>query len=518
MNKGIGFASLLAVIGVSIVFGMLIGGKLNAPQPMFASETAERQTGESSRPPVAPVLSFADVVDGALPAVVGITSRFEPETTRQFRHPESLEEFWRWFSDPETIPDSEPRQEPRTGAGSGFILTPDGYILTNNHVVEDASQVMVSMQEGRELVAEIVGTDPLIDLALLKVDAGERELPTLPLGDSDDARVGEWVIAIGNPIGLEQSVTVGVLSAKKRRIPIGGIDQGGLVTFLQTDAAINFGNSGGPLLDGAGGVIGINVAIQRGSIDHLIEGMGFALPINQARAVVDQLRERGYVKRGYLGISMSTAGIDDDARDYLGLPDSQGVVVEDVTPDGPADEAGVRPDDVIRKVDGEIVLDNDDLIARISARQPGERVKLQIYRDGGTRNVTATLGERLQSMGLADDESPRREVEEPKRESEGLGITVEDLRPERQRALGLDDEQRGVVVVDVEFGSLAEQKGIIPGMLIMAINSEEIHSVSDWDEAISGLQPGSAVKLNTLYRTATGPRHFTIFLRAPEGE
>jgi serine protease Do len=408
-----------------------------------------------------------------------------------------------------------PPQQPRLGGGSGFVISPDGYILTNHHVVEDAVQVLVGLQDGKELEAEIAGSDPSIDLALLKVDTGGEELPMLTLGDSDRLRVGEWVIAIGNPLIYGQTVTVGVLSGKKRRLPIGGTDRGGLVTFLQTDAAINFGNSGGPLLDSEGRVVGINVAIARSA---MAEGIGFALPIDQVRAVIGQLKERGYVKRGYLGISMSTTGIDDDARDYLGLPDNRGVVVEDVTPGGPAAEAGLRADDIIRKVDGETIIDNDDLIARIASRQPGEKVKLEVFRNSDTRKLTVTLGERPQDIGAADPASRPPGEEQQERESEGLGITVEELRLQSRRTNGLDEDQLGVLVVEVEFGSLAEQKGIIPRMVITAINGEDILNVADWERAIAGLRPGAAVKLNALYRTASGLRHVTIFLRAPESE
>ena len=337
-NKGIGFVSLLAVIGVSIVFGMLIGGRLNAPQTMFAAETESQPAAASISSGRAPVVDFADDLEASLPDVVSITSRFEDERSQAPNRPQNLEEFWRWFSDPEHLdPQQGPRQRPRPrlGGGSGFIISPDGYILTNTHVVDEAVQVMVGLQDGSELEAEIVGSDPSIDLALLKVDNGGEELPTLPLGDSERMRVGEWVIAIGSPLIYEQTVTVGVLSAKKRRLPIGSTDRGGLVTFLQTDAAINFGNSGGPLLGSNGEVVGINMAIARSG---MAEGIGFALPINQARAVIEQLKERGYVKRGYLGISMSTTGIDDHARDYLGLPDNNGVVVEHLTQGGPAAE------------------------------------------------------------------------------------------------------------------------------------------------------------------------------------
>jgi serine protease Do len=516
INKGIGFVSLLAVIGVSIVFGMLIGGRLNAPQPMFASESGHQAAAPAGHAGGAPVIDFADVVENALPAVVSITSQFESEQDQLPQNHPDTDDFFRWFFGPDTEPRQEPRERPRLGGGSGFIISSDGFILTNNHVVDDAVEVKVSLQGGKQLEAEIVGSDPSIDLALLKVDAGDEELPTLPLGNSGSLRVGEWVIAIGSPLDYGQTVTAGVLSAKKRRVPLGDIDRGGLVTFLQTDAAINFGNSGGPLLDAQGRVIGINMAISR---SYMAEGIGFALPIDQVRAVIDQLRERGHVKRGYLGISMSNSGIDEDARDYLGLPDNNGVVVEDVTPGSPADEAGVLPDDVIRKVDGEVVTDNDDLIATISARQPGEKVKLQLFRDGRDRSLTVTLTERPQDIGTAGRNDRRRDEEERDRESSGLGITVEDLTPQTRRSLRLDSNLQGVLVVDVDFGTLAEQKGVARGMVVTAINGAEIRSVADWDDRIAELRPGAAVKLNTAYRTAAGGlRHFTIFLRAPAEE
>jgi serine protease Do len=480
---------------------------------MFASEAGQRPAAGSPPPGGVPAIDFADVVETALPAVVSVSARFESDQSQSPRRPQNLEEFWRWFSDPDSEPSPEPRPEPRIGGGSGFIMSPDGYILTNHHVVEEATQVKIGLQGGRELEAEVVGSDPSIDLALLKVDAGDEQLPTLPLGDSEHMRVGQWVIAIGSPFIYEQTVTVGVLSAKKRRVPIGDTDRAGLVTFLQTDAAINFGNSGGPLLDASGNVVGINMAIAR---SYMAEGIGFALPINQARAVIGQLQERGYVRRGYLGISMSTGGVDDDAREYLGLPDNNGVIVEDVTSGSPAAEAGVRPDDVIREVDGEFVIDNDDLIARIASRQPAEKVKLRVFRDGKTSTLTVTLGERPQDIGATVTSDRRRAEEEQERESSGLGITVENLGPQERRRLGLEEDQSGVLVIEVDFGSLAEQKGVIPGMVITTINGETIGGVTDWDRLIAALRPGAVVKLNALSRTAAGLRHFTIFLRSPE--
>jgi serine protease Do len=512
-NRGIGFVSLLAVIGVSIVFGMLVGGKLNAPKTMFAAEPTPLLAPAPVQPGAGATVNFADVVDVALPAVVNIASMFEGDEEPRRQRPQNMEEFYRWFFGPDGFepPREEERQRrPQIGAGSGFVISPDGYILTNNHVVDEADKIQVGFQGGREMEARLIGSDPSIDLALLKVDVGEDELPTLPLGDSDSLRVGEWVIAIGNPLDYDHTVTVGVLSAKRRRLEIG--DRSGLVTFLQTDAAINFGNSGGPLLNARGQVIGINVAITRAG---MAEGIGFALPINQASAVVDQLREHGFVRRGYLGITMNNAGIDEDVREYFGLPDGRGVLVEDVTAGGPADDAGIRTDDIIRKVDDEVIEGNDDLIARISSRQPGEDVMLEIIRDGEKLRIGVTLTERPQNPGAANRLDDRRSEEPEERESSGLGITVEELSMQSRRILGLDDNQQGVLVTEVEFGSQARQKGIAPRMVITAINDEPIRNIGDWIDEVEGLSSGSAVKLTVAFNVGNGLRQRTIFMRVP---
>jgi serine protease Do len=503
------------VIGVSIVFGMLVGGKLNAPRPMLAAEPLPVLAPAPVQPGAAATMDFADVAEVALPAVVNIQSMFEnDQEPRQQQRQEGLEEFYRWFFGPDGFEPrrEEPRQRPpQIGAGSGFVISPDGYILTNNHVVDEADEIQVGFQGGRQMKAELIGADPSIDLALLKVEVGDEELPTLPLGDSDSLRVGEWVIAIGTPLEYDHTVTVGVLSAKRRRLAIG--DTGGLVTFLQTDAAINFGNSGGPLLDARGRVIGINVAITRRG---MAEGIGFALPINHASAVVDQLREHGFVRRGYLGITMNNAGIDADVREYFSLPDGRGVLVEDVTTGGPAHDAGIRADDIIRKVDGEVIEDNDDLIARISSRRPGEEVMLEILRDGEKLRIGVTLTERPRNPGAENRLGDSREDEPEERESRGLGITVEDLNMQSRRMLGLDDNQRGVLVTEVEFGSQAGQKGVGRGMVITAINDEPIRDLGDWEDEIEGMEAGAAVKLTVVFNVGGGVRQRTIFMRVSD--
>jgi serine protease Do len=515
-SKTLGFVSLLAVIGASIVFGMFIGGKLNAPQIALAAQRGATPPLELAPAATSggPLQSFADVVERAIPAIVSVTSSTVREGSEEDA-PRTPEDLWRrMFGGPEE-PRPDRRPERSYGAGSGFIISKDGYVLTNNHVVEGTDKVMVGLHDGQEYEAELVGADPSIDLALLKIESDE-DLPTLPLGSSEGLRVGEWVIAIGNPLEYEHTVTVGVVSAKQRRVPIGSTD-GGVVSFLQTDAAINFGNSGGPLLDVSGNVVGINTAIRRA---NFAEGIGFALPIDQARRVIDQLQERGYVRRGYIGITMNPTGIDDDAREYYGLPDTSGVIVDDLTEDGPAERAGVRRGDVIRTVNDEQVSDNLDLIAKISTLQPGEKVDLGIFRGGKSLKLTAVLQDRQEALesisgGSGDFEQPR---EEEPQESSGLGFTVGSLGSSMIERLNLDPDQHGVLITDVEFGSPAADKGILPNMILTAIDDSVLRSVSDWNDVLGRLEPRQTVKLHLLTPTAGGPRTFSVILRVPESE
>jgi len=523
-NRTFGYASLLAVIGVSIVFGMLLGGRLNAPQVTFAAPA----TGPPVR--LTPAVSgssgavnFADVVEHAMPAVVSVRSTSIPgeggeegdsegEGEGEPRSPEDF--FRRFFGNPDPSPQAPPGH-PRIGEGSGFIISEDGYLLTNNHVVEGATRVTVGTNDGRDFEATVVGTDPSIDLALLKIEDTDGALPTLPLGDSEALRVGEWVIAIGNPLEFEQTVTVGVVSAKQRRVQIGQTDAG-VVSFLQTDAAINFGNSGGPLLDARGNVVGINTAIRRA---NYAEGIGFALPINHARMVIDQLRDRGYVKRGFIGITMNQGGIDGEAREYLGLPDGFGVIVDAVTEDGPADAAGVRKNDVIRKVDGTVVKDNLDLISKIASKQPGDEVTLELYRKNGSRSQTVTVTAVLKDRdeGLAARTRPQRQAPSDEREAEpetasGLGVTVTGLTRASRERVGLDAGTEGVIVTQVEFESQATEKGIGRDMVIASMNNRPVSTVSDFAATMDALEPGEVIKLDVL----AGSREFTVFLRVPE--
>jgi serine protease Do len=316
-------------------------------------------------------------------------------------------------------------------------------------------------------------------------------------------------MAIGNPLDYEHTVTVGVISAKERRVQIGGTDSG-VVSFIQTDAAINFGNSGGPLIDARGNVVGINTAIRRA---NYAEGIGFALPINHARRVIEQLRETGSVRRGYVGITMNREGIDEAAREYLGLPDTNGVIVDDVTEGGPADRAGLRKDDVIRKVNGEPISDNLDLIGKISGHQPGDKVSLEIFRGGKTLDLKATLADRQEGLRAQFGGEDTDEREDPvPQESSGLGITVENLTASMKERLGLDASQRGVIVTEVDFDSTAWRKGLQPRVIVTGINGKAIGDVGDWVDAIEGMEPGDSIKLSLL-DAGGGTR--SVFLRVP---
>jgi len=511
MKTGSVSFSLLAVIGLSIVFGIVIGGFIHAPKIALAAPPAV-QPAVNVAPAVisnSPVRDFADVADQSMDSVVSVTSRDDRLESEDEDEPRSPQDLWRhFFGDPNDSQPNRPQMQPRIGEGTGFIISSDGYVLTNYHVVQNADQVKIGFRDGSEESAEVVGTDPSIDLALLKV--ARSGLDPLPLGDSDALRVGEWVIAIGNPLEFEQTVTVGVLSAKNRRVPLPTLDSSGLVTFLQTDAAINFGNSGGPLLDIDGKVVGINTAIAR---QNLAEGIGFALPINHARRVIDQLRNFGEVKRGYIGINMNIAGIDRDAQEYLGLPDRKGVIIDNVTSNSPAERAGLRPFDVIREVDGHTIHDNDELISKISSYMPGEKVDLEVFRKGRTLQLNATLGERPLSQVEPAANIEESEPEKPA-ESKGLGITVQAIDPEVRDGLDLRDSLQGVIITDVEFDSLAAEKGILPLRVVTHVNDSPIETVEDWEVEIAKIESGRPVKIDVMVPGANRTNR-TFFLRAP---
>lgn len=416
--------------------------------------------------------SFVELAERVKPAVVNIsatkTVRVPGNPFRHFFGPQGSpfdDFFGRFFGE---IPDRELKQQ---SLGSGFIVDKDGYILTNNHVVAGANEIKVKLADGREFKAKVIGRDSKTDIALIKISSPFRDLPTLPLGDSDSVQVGEWVIAVGNPFGLGNTVTQGIISATGRVIGAGPYDN-----FLQTDAPINPGNSGGPLVNLKGEAVGICTAIVAGG-----QGIGFAIPINMAKTAVPQLKEKGKVVRGWIGVSIQT--ITPEIAQSLGLKSEKGALVADVVPDGPAAAAGIVTGDVIVSFDGREVKNFSDLSRYVAETAVGKTVSMRIIRSGKETEVKVTVAEMTEERMAAQREGGVRK---------DIGITVENITPQLQRQLGLKD-RRGVVVVDVESGSPADMAGIQVGDVIREINRTKIGSLKDYEKVMAGVEKGKPV-------------------------
>ena len=381
--------------------------------------------------------------------------------------------------------DADPNA-PREGSGSGFVIEADGHILTNYHVIQAAERILVTMADGRALRAHVVGTDPATDIALLRVNAGGA-LPVAVLGDSSRLRVGEWVCAIGNPLAYEHTVTVGVVSYLGRKLDTS------LDDYIQTDAAINFGNSGGPLINVRGEVIGVNAAIS-----WRASNLGFAIPINVVRAVLPQLKARGRVARGYVGVTLTE--LDPDLARSLRLERTDGALVQDVSSGSPGELAGLRPYDLIRSVDGQPVRTDDDLIRRISARAPGSVVDITLVRDGREQAVRLTLAERPASEDAV--EAPARRAV-PRRApgratptqwaAELLGATVRELDPRSARQLELPADLRGVVILDVEPMGPADEAGLAHGDVVLEVNRQAVRGLDDYLRVVGGARAGDVL-------------------------
>jgi serine protease Do len=388
------------------------------------------------------------------------------------RVPEDLLDF---FFGPRGSHPNIPDEFQQRGQGSGFIISSDGYILTNNHVVGDASRVSVRLSDGREFEAEVVGSDKMSDVAVIKVDA--TGLPSLPLGDSDSLEQGEWVIAVGSPFGLSHTVTAGIVSAIGRGSM--GLTEYG--DFIQTDAAINPGNSGGPLLNLDGEVVGLNTAIFSRSGGYM--GIGLAIPINMVKAVRDQLIETGAVTRGYLGVGIQA--VTPEFADEFGLADANGIIVAHVQEGKAADQAGITRGDVIVKLNGDPVGEVEAFRNTISLMRPGTKVRLELLRDGRAVRETVELGElESESTRVARVEGPQKD----------LGITVQDMDQELAQRLGLESES-GIVITNVEPNSNAARKGLRPGMVIREVNRKPVTDVRRFREAIEANEDDTVLLL-----------------------
>ncbi len=412
--------------------------------------------------------AFAEIVKRAKPAVVfvqvekvveqGGGSPFGGDPFGFFNDP-----FFQHFFGPQ-FRQRQPRKFKQRGQGSGFIISKDGYILTNNHVVGDADEISVKLADGRKFKAKVVGKDPQSDVAVIKIDA--RNLPVLPLGNSDDLEVGEWVIAIGNPFGLTQTVTVGVVSAKGRsRLGINDYED-----FIQTDAAINPGNSGGPLLNIHGEVVGMNTAIFSRSGGYM--GIGFAIPINMARAVKDQLLKHGKVIRGWLGVVIQE--IDEDLAKSFGLPKAEGVLVAEVADNSPAAKGGMKAGDVILKLNGQKVNDVGELRNKIALTPPGTKVTFEILRDGKRKKLSIVIEEKPGTTAVSIN---RHDI------LKKIGLSVQELTPDLAQQFGYKEGQ-GVLITEVEPGSAAASVGMSPGQLIIEVNRVRVHNMKEFLQAL----------------------------------
>jgi serine protease Do len=409
--------------------------------------------------------AFAEVSKKVIPAVVSIQVEKSIEMTGGTGDPFGSpfdDEFFQRFFGRRGRPQQAPEKRMQKGQGSGFIISPDGYILTNNHVVGEADKIMVGLNDGRDLQAKIIGTDPKADVALIKIEADN--LPVIELGDSDKLDIGEWVIAVGNPFGLSETVTVGVVSAKSRSVGIAEYED-----FIQTDAAINPGNSGGPLLNLDGQAIGINSAIFSQSGGYM--GIGFAIPINMAKNIKDQLLKTGKINRGYIGIEMNQGGVTPEMAKIFGLDKNQGVIVTGVIEDSPAAKGGLKQDDVIIKLNGQEVKNNQSFRTTVSQFEPGTKVELTVVRNNEQKDLTITIGSLNDSI-LASSETAGK-----------IGLEVQEITADMADRFGLNSNE-GVLVAKVTRGSVAEKAGIRPGMAILSINRQRTNSVKEFNAAM----------------------------------
>jgi serine protease Do len=359
--------------------------------------------------------------------------------------------------------------------GSGFVVDSKGFILTNNHVVENADEILVKLSNGKEFKAKVVGRDPKTDIALIEIKGDAKDLPAVKLGDSSSLKVGEWVVAIGNPFGLENTVTAGIVSAMGRHI-----NQGPYDNFIQTDAAINPGNSGGPLLNAKGEVVGVNTAIFSRGGGNI--GIGFAIPIDLAKEVVPQLKEKGRVTRGWLGVMIQK--VTPDIAESLGLEDTKGALVADVVKDGPAEAAGLKQGDVIVEFDGKPVTDSAELPLLVARTPVGKAVPLVIIRDKKRENVSVTIAELKEEEELAQG---------PGGTSEDLGLAVQTLTPELAENLGLERGLKGVVVTQVDPSGPGGDAGLRRGDVILEVNRTPVKDANAYQKALRGAGKGKSI-------------------------
>lgn len=446
------------------VFWAKNGSAAPAPAPASGSNNIYAQN---------PVVKIAK---DCSPAVVNI----DTETiVKQNPFPFSNDPFFREFFGQEF--ERYNRTVPMRGKGSGFIVDKAGYIMTNNHVVEGADKITVTLLDGRHFDATLVGRDPTFDLAIIQIKADK--LPALALGDSDVAEVGEWVVAIGNPLGFENTVTAGVISGKNRTLQAADVNFQG---FMQTDAAINPGNSGGPLINLNGEVVGINTAIV-----PYAQGIGFAVPVNMAKQVMDDLIKHGEVKRGWLGVVLQT--ITPGFAETYNIPTTEGAIVADIVKGSPAEKAGFERGDVVVSVDGKKVKSSQDVVLYIRNKLMNESVKVEFYRNGKKQATDVRLGEIPGQEGMPRASQTQSGAQNTAKQSTRVGATVSEITPDLQDRYKLPSN-KGLVVVGLERGSIAGELGLKVGDQILEVNRKRVENVSDWEKTV-GKDPATVVML-----------------------
>jgi serine protease Do len=498
MNK---MLSALAVLG-------LVAAPAVSAQPQVTAQAA----APAVDPPAGAPRSFADLTARLQPAVVNISTTQRVEVGRAFPRMGpgmSIEELFRRFQEQQTE-SGEPVTREATSLGSGFIVSPDGYVVTNNHVISGrdgrspVDSITVTLSDRREFTARVVGRDPLSDLALLKIDG--RDLPYVQFGNSRSVRVGDWAIAIGNPFGLGGTVTAGIVSALHRNITGGGAYD----RYIQTDASINQGNSGGPLFDLSGNVIGVNTAIFSPTGGNV--GVGFAIPAELAQPVIEQLRTSGRVRRGYLGVQIQPLTAPIAAS--LGLPKDRGEIVAGVEPSGPAQKAGIRQGDVIVSVAGQEVTPDNTLSFIVANTPIGTRVPIQLIRQGQRQTITAVIGERPNEaviQGRPADEAeegpdPREPGSEAARQS--LGLTLQSITPEIRQQLRLPETVQGLVIARVNPASNAAEQGLQRGDVVLSINQRAVRTPQEAAAIVAEARKAGRDTVLLLVQRGTGPAQF----------
>ena len=513
---------------------LLLGGSAATLATAVGAQTAQNEPGtiSAAAPRPGSPMSFADLAARLQPAVVNISTRQSIQISRNRGLPPGFEEFFRRFGGrvPEGQGGAEGGDEPVTqrggSLGSGFIISPDGYVVTNNHVISPArnnatvEEITVTLSDRKEYRARLIGRDPDSDLALLKIDA--TNLPYVRFGDSTRTRVGEWVVAIGNPFGLGGTVTAGIVSALHRSIQPGG---GAYDRFIQTDASINTGNSGGPMFDLGGNVIGINTALISPTGGNV--GIGFAIPAEQAAPVIDALRRGQRPERGYIGVSLQP--LDEGVAQALGIPKDRGELIRGVTAGGAAERAGIRQGDVIVRVGGREVTPDESLAYLVSRQPVGTRVPVELIRDGRRQTVNVVVAQRPTQEELARLNGIEDDTDEPgiRQQSEteqstsqrsaraSLGVTVQTLTPEIARSLRITEAGlRGVVVASVDPSSDAATKGLQQGDVILSINQQATRTPEEAAAAVEAARRSNRQSVLLLVRRGnTPPLYVGIDLR-----